>query len=305
MRTCRFLRNNLECLLSTLAASRAYSSRPALRQVSSRILSFPFISRALVRLLLQFGSICNGSETIESILGPSVFASQSDLLTDAPKPAAKDALRLLARDSDLRSQFTDRFKSLVVSKVEETVARVRARNDSNLTSEELDFILEDMFVNLDDWNAKQNASAGNDSSIHDMQGSKSSPHDGLLSILALYLAVANEKKGVRGFAEIWKEFVLELRWHWSNLREIPRIVVEGGPDMRYCLLHQKIQMLQCCITHEIARNKLKEEARAQMIKSMQSGVGEAEAATDIKPSKMKTSLMKEHSASSTDDSVGM
>ncbi|CAK9290431.1 unnamed protein product [Gordionus sp. m RMFG-2023] len=46
--------------------------------------------------------------------------------------------------------------------------------------------------------------------------------------------------------EFWKEFVLELRYRWDNC--IPITLIEDAkPDYKYCLLHQKLQMLNRCI----------------------------------------------------------
>ncbi len=45
-------------------------------------------------------------------------------------------------------------------------------------------------------------------------------------------------------AELWREVVLELRWHWENLSPLNNVAVDHGPDMRFCLLFQKFQMLR-------------------------------------------------------------
>ena len=65
--------------------------------------------------------------------------------------------------------------------------------------------------------------------------------------------------GLKGVAELWKEIVLELRWHWENLTDIPMIHVEAAPDFASCLLHQKLQMLQCCIRQQKLRQAIKEQ----------------------------------------------
>jgi hypothetical protein len=192
---------------------------------------------------------------MDAYLGLNAFATEEDL-TGKSKPTGREALSSLTNESALG----DRLKSMVSSTVKDTVDRVRAARagDAKLSTEELDFILADMFVNVEDDARDQSGVGASAGTAHEMQGCKAAPHGSLLSLLSLYMALVHDRDGMRGYAEVWKEFVLELRWHWTNLRPIPRISVTGGPDMRYSLLHQKIQMIQCCIEHELALKRLKE-----------------------------------------------
>uniref|UniRef100_A0A3P9DU40 Rab3 GTPase-activating protein catalytic subunit n=1 Tax=Maylandia zebra TaxID=106582 RepID=A0A3P9DU40_9CICH len=50
------------------------------------------------------------------------------------------------------------------------------------------------------------------------------------------------------------EFVLELRYRWENNHLICGLA-GGAPDLRCCLLHQKFQMLNCCIKRKKARDE--------------------------------------------------
>ena len=59
---------------------------------------------------------------------------------------------------------------------------------------------------------------------------------------------------LKGLAMLWSAFLKELRWHWENQVTI-KCIGPGAPDFRFCLLHQKLQMLNCCIDH---RRKHKE-----------------------------------------------
>ena len=194
-------------------------------------------------------------------------------MDEASAKSGKDALRMITKEGGLGERLGGKIKSMVASRVEKTVAKVRAvhRGSQKLSSDELDFILADMFVNTSDWTDAHAGDPSNLSSVHDMQGSKGAPHGGLLSMLALYLAVVFDKHGgMASFAELWKEFVLELRWHWENLKPLSRLTVNDGPDMRTCLLHQKLQMLECCINQQNTRNKLKEDATAATQPSLSS-----------------------------------
>ncbi|XP_064389082.1 rab3 GTPase-activating protein catalytic subunit-like [Halichondria panicea] len=83
---------------------------------------------------------------------------------------------------------------------------------------------------------------------------KSAPLHSLSSRLANTMCLVNKEHGVRGLALVWYELVQELRYRWENgvqLRDLP----EGSPDMGCCLLHQKLQMLNCCIRHKISHEQ--------------------------------------------------
>ncbi|KYM94324.1 PREDICTED: rab3 GTPase-activating protein catalytic subunit isoform X1 [Cyphomyrmex costatus] len=61
--------------------------------------------------------------------------------------------------------------------------------------------------------------------------------------------------GATALAQLWHEFVQEIRFRWEKNVLIPG-VGPGFPDsVRTCLLHQKLQMMNCCIT----RKKTREE----------------------------------------------
>ncbi|XP_020495580.2 rab3 GTPase-activating protein catalytic subunit isoform X1 [Labrus bergylta] len=89
---------------------------------------------------------------------------------------------------------------------------------------------------------------------------KSAPIDSLTYRLALCVCLINYNHGgLRAVAHLWQEFVLELRYRWENNHLIYGLAA-GPPDLRCCLLHQKLQMLNCCIERKRARD---EARRAQ------------------------------------------
>lgn len=84
---------------------------------------------------------------------------------------------------------------------------------------------------------------------------KSAPSDSLTHRLALCLALVNYSHGgLRAVAHLWQEFVLELRYRWENNYFVYGLA-GGPPDLRCCLLHQKLQMLNCCIERKRSRNE--------------------------------------------------
>ncbi|XP_039990752.1 rab3 GTPase-activating protein catalytic subunit isoform X2 [Xiphias gladius] len=84
---------------------------------------------------------------------------------------------------------------------------------------------------------------------------KSAPSDSLTYRLALCVCLVNYNHGgLRAVAHLWQEFVLELRYRWENNHLIYGLA-GGPPDLRCCLLHQKLQMLNCCIERKRARDE--------------------------------------------------
>lgn len=78
-------------------------------------------------------------------------------------------------------------------------------------------------------------------------------------------------------AHLWQEFVLEMRFRWENNFLIPGLA-SGSPDLRCCLLHQKLQMLNCCIERKKARDEGKRRAsRIVRLVHIQGMLGKLEA----------------------------
>ncbi|KAL6048071.1 Rab3 GTPase-activating protein catalytic subunit [Balamuthia mandrillaris] len=77
---------------------------------------------------------------------------------------------------------------------------------------------------------------------------KSAPPGSLLSSLSSCLL---SLEGLNAIAVVWNEFVKECRWHWDNLKFIPRIERQR---MNYstCLLYQKLQLINYCIERKLA-----------------------------------------------------
>lgn len=76
---------------------------------------------------------------------------------------------------------------------------------------------------------------------------KSAGHDSLVVRLSCLLATCNSHFGGKGgMAQLWANFTMELRYRLDNCLQIPG-VSSGFPDMRTCLLHQKLQMLNICM----------------------------------------------------------
>eukprot|EP00743_Colponemidia_sp_Colp-15_P010108 GILK01011101.1.p1 GENE.GILK01011101.1~~GILK01011101.1.p1 ORF type:complete len:958 (-),score=137.87 GILK01011101.1:61-2934(-) len=84
---------------------------------------------------------------------------------------------------------------------------------------------------------------------HAMNNLKSAPGGSLLSWLSLQWSTL---WGLKALATFWIEFGRTLRHHWESRTLLPRMPVGELPDLKYCLLYQKLQMLNYCIHRELS-----------------------------------------------------
>ncbi|XP_053599638.1 rab3 GTPase-activating protein catalytic subunit [Plodia interpunctella] len=75
---------------------------------------------------------------------------------------------------------------------------------------------------------------------------KTSPEGGLVWRLSVTAAMLHDAGGLPYLAHLWYEFTQELQYRWEHRIIVPGIA-EGTPNARTCLLHQKLQLLNCCI----------------------------------------------------------
>ncbi|ESP04825.1 hypothetical protein LOTGIDRAFT_211630 [Lottia gigantea] len=112
---------------------------------------------------------------------------------------------------------------------------------------------------------------------------KSSPVDGLSHRLAICFCLVNHNQGgLRAVAHLWQEFVLEMRYRWENNYYITG-VEHGQPNMKSSILHQKLQMLNCCIERKIKRESSRPQSptyqrrpRSTSPQALSSGSGDSE-----------------------------
>lgn len=223
----------------------------------------------LATAMQGFLQLCHHDRSIASVLGAAALADDED---KAAAPTGRDALRALTGNPAAGVALNMRRLGGVVGGMVSDVVRQGGGGRAaaaGLSSDDLDTMLSKIFVDTAPWEAAlQSGKMAALAQRFSVPGAKAAPHGELLSILAVYLAlVAGGEPGQRGeaglrcAAVLWSEFVLELRWHWEHLQPLPRLVPLDGatraPDGRHCLLQQKVDMLQCCITTQMARNALR------------------------------------------------
>ncbi|XP_060949592.1 rab3 GTPase-activating protein catalytic subunit-like [Limanda limanda] len=213
-------------------------------------------------LLTEFLKLSFRKESTEDILGRRLVEDEgkensdvSTALSKLTEPAATVPISKLSvsnmvhsarkhiqrqRHDDESPRNTDILNSVLLYLFLDAAVERSSENSKNKASEE---------------NSCEKAEQDKNSVCNLYLQLKSAPIDSLTYRLALCVCLANYNYGgLRAVAHLWQEFVLELRYHWENNHLIYGLAV-GPPDLRCCLLHQKLQMLNCCIERKRARDE--------------------------------------------------
>ncbi|XP_066543675.1 rab3 GTPase-activating protein catalytic subunit isoform X2 [Amia ocellicauda] len=208
--------------------------------------------------LTEFFKLCCRKESTEEILGRSGVEEEGKENSDITH-----ALSKLTEPSTVPIHKLS--VSNMVHSARKRIRRHRRVEESPLSNDVLNLILLYLFPDAaekpsDGNGAKSTPSNANgkpekESEDYNLYNQfKSSPADSLTYKLALCLCMVNfYHGGVKGVAHLWQEFVLEMRYRWENNYLVPGLA-SGPPDLRCCLLHQKLQMLNCCIERKKARD---------------------------------------------------
>lgn len=181
-----------------------------------------------LRQLLSFG---NGPAGKVSVLGlvREYYASQGG----SDEKEAKAALDRLARPTGI---------SVSIPQID-VLAGNRTLISQSVVSSLLHAIFESQHVD-------QTGSAG-DSFLLTDKSFKSAPFDSLTwRICHVISFISFHYKSKSILAIFWKEIIDELRSRWESGHQLPWIE-HSIPDCSCCLLHQKLQMLDCCIRQKI------------------------------------------------------
>ncbi|MGH0139672.1 UNVERIFIED_CONTAM: hypothetical protein FKN15_069910, partial [Acipenser sinensis] len=208
--------------------------------------------------LSEFFKLCCRKESTEEILGRSPLEEEGKENVDISQ-----ALSKLTEPTTV--QIHKLSVSSMVHSARKRMRRHRRVEESPLSNEVLNSILLYLFPDAAEKpsngsEAKPGASNANSPPEKEPENYnlynqfKSSPADSLTYKLSLCLCMVNfYHGGVKGVVQLWQEFVLEMRYRWENNYLVPGLA-SGPPDLRCCLLHQKLQMLNCCIERKKARD---------------------------------------------------
>ncbi|CAJ0940640.1 unnamed protein product [Ranitomeya imitator] len=207
----------------------------------------------------EFFRLCRRKESTDELLGKSAFDENG-----------KDAADIGQALSKLTEPAPVPIHKLsvtgMVSSARKKIRKHRGADETPLSNDVLNAILFFLFPDAKSLDgAESRTSVSNSDTAAQAESEdynlysqlKSAPSDSLTYKLALCLCMVNfYHGGVRGVAHLWQEFVLEMRYRWENNHLVPGLT-SGPPDLKCCLLHQKLQMLNCCIERKKARDNVK------------------------------------------------
>ncbi|KAF9590423.1 hypothetical protein IFM89_035258 [Coptis chinensis] len=71
-------------------------------------------------------------------------------------------------------------------------------------------------------------------------------------------------KTLRKMALFWCRVVTELRRLWSDGQPVPHVPLDESPDLNTCLLHQQLQVINCCISRKTRRSMASDSLQSIM-----------------------------------------
>ncbi|XP_059822242.1 rab3 GTPase-activating protein catalytic subunit [Hypanus sabinus] len=219
--------------------------------------------------LTEFFKLCLRKESADEILGRSTIEDETKDHADISQ-----ALQKLTEPTSVHMPRLSTMSNMVHS-ARKRMHKHRRTEESPISNEVLNSILLFLFPDAaekaaDSCSANQSSSKGSSIVMAEEECSlysqfKSAPTDSLTYKLALCLCMVNfYHGGLRGVAHLWQEFVLEMRYRLENNYLVPGLST-GPPDLKCCLLHQKLQMLNCCIERKRARDGGKKQMSENVV----------------------------------------
>jgi len=134
------------------------------------------------------------------------------------------------------------------------------------TERELDLLLRDLFYEKKDpsdifhFNNIPEDELNSAPALKKSADIKRSPIDSLFFSFCMSCLNIQSLLGIQLF---WNEFVKEIKWHWDNLILIPRTFSSSHINVHNCLIFQKLQMINYCITKKTIANSVQEEEQEE------------------------------------------
>ena len=212
--------------------------------------------------LREFFSLCNRTETTDDLLG-------SKISEDQDKQQAGDISQVLQRLTEPTVSYSLPSIGNVVSNA---TARLKMKPEEapipeSMLSQILLFLFPDAQGTASACSDNKEESEENGEKIPKTERyqevmkelnkqMKSAPLDSLTYKLAVTFCIINHHHGgLSAVAHLWQEFILEMRYRWENGHVICGIE-QCQPNLGTCLLHQKLQMLNCCIERKRKRESM-------------------------------------------------
>ncbi|XP_046859182.1 rab3 GTPase-activating protein catalytic subunit-like isoform X2 [Xenia sp. Carnegie-2017] len=208
--------------------------------------------------LSQYLELCRRKDTTSALLKQNNFLEDCD-------DTSKDFSRAFQR---LTKPVLSPNIQLAVHKATSKITGSTS-DESPIPTKLLDALVKHLFSeNQTDCHGNQSnrldlrsfTSPEKDLSTDKYRGLKGSPKDSLTYSLAVCFCLLNHSYGgLRAVAYLWQVFVLEMRYRWEKGVLLPRLDLQT-PNHDCCLIHQKLQMLNCCIARKCLSKKNTQEA---------------------------------------------
>ncbi|KAK8737776.1 hypothetical protein OTU49_004235 [Cherax quadricarinatus] len=216
----------------------------------------------LSEYLTEFLHVCRNNQSVTQILGPDFtpevedaaeFSSALDRLTEPSVPTlSKIVGRVRPGSKNVKHSSSQPGEMGPISV--DILVPILNYLFPDAEGEEQSAPFPSTLSQVPEWTG-EDAPAGEHPLKALLSNMKSSGVDGLVWRLAIVLChVIHSLGGLPAAAHIWHEVVLELRFRWDNAILVPGIG-SGSPDLASTLLHQKLQMLNCCIIRRRAREQ--------------------------------------------------
>jgi Rab3 GTPase-activating protein catalytic subunit len=245
----------------------------------------------LINSLNKFIDESKKTISVNQLIGGTMMTASNsiddDLKQSSLKKLTSSNLRVLDISSNMIETAAIKMKNLQLNNNE-------INQQLPLDKKFLDFIMQYLFPDVNN-DHERNHQTSNEQQLTDQQfylnrkkkeffkklnllKSSTSDLNGLLNRLAVCVCSLNYLGGIKALAQVWSDFLLELRFRYENNIQIPDLndychktakqhkskqnqnstvdELIQPPDLSKCLLHQKLQMLNCCIKKRLQRQKI-------------------------------------------------
>ncbi|XP_071942593.1 rab3 GTPase-activating protein catalytic subunit-like [Antedon mediterranea] len=209
----------------------------------------------LADYLLEFEKLCSRKESTEQLLGKAYQEENEENIGEALQRLTDPGMAFISKKATVVSRLKTRRKKR---------RKVESNEPEPIPTELLNEILSYLFPD-DAENSSEESNSVNDEQENKekYRHFKTAPEGSLVYKLAVCMCVVNYNHGgMKGAAHLWHEFLLELRYRLESKTLISGLN-SGSPNLGYCILHQKLQMLNCCISRKIARERRLKQTKSQ------------------------------------------
>ncbi|KAK1260676.1 hypothetical protein QJS04_geneDACA023445 [Acorus gramineus] len=183
------------------------------------------------------------------VIPPTIIVKQLAMAVENAKnfKSIKDLLTS-TRDS---SPIKDRA-GLSLSAVKSLVLRDKEEKSTFGSGEDEDHLISSLFSEVDHFDERKNDPTLEGLSMsylpRDIHGAPPK------SFVIRLSEIVGSFKTQRKMASFWHHVISELRRMWFAGQPIPRVPLDGSPDLDSCLLYQRLQVINCCIARKRRRN---------------------------------------------------